>query len=304
MSREGCTIATPASPFRCTTVTLERQNALVLPFTREIPARQWLGFVHEEDSRGSSVLMSRVLPSLAVAGVVLLVVSGGKQHHEPEAPPASSAAAARAKVASVAGAGAGQSADPPSEPAPAKPESAPAEPEPPEAPDTAAPAATPAAPPTPAAEPPPEPKPEPKPEPTPEPKPKKVREPKPLSPAAARRATRAAAGLRGAVASGQVKRSRENFAVTTAGGDEMGWDEAKATCSSLSVDGVGGWKLPSRGDAREIHRGNAATRGAYWTRQRGPHDDTIYVYDPRTRRSSPWLDQEIASVVCVQPRPR
>ncbi len=135
-------------------------------------------------------------------------------------------------------------------------------------------------------------------------RPKIVREPKPLSPGAARRASRAARALRGALGDGRVAASPENFARVTASGDELGWEEAKSTCANLEVDGVAGWSLPSRGQAREIHRGKAAPRSAYWTRQRGPHGDTIYVYDPRTRRASPWLDQEIASVVCVQPRPR
>lgn len=266
----------------------------MLPFTREIPARQWLGFVHESDSQGQSALMTRVLPGIAALGAVLLVVSGGKQTHEPEGPPPSSAAAMASRTASVA----------PSTPEPA-PEPAPApEPEPEPAPEPAAVEPTTAD--APATDTPTDPPAAATPEPAPEPvkKPRVVKPPKPLSPAAARRASRAATDLRGAVASGSVKRSRENFATTTSDGDEQGWTEAKAACASLSIDGVGGWKLPTRSEAREIHRGSAAPNGAYWTRQRGAHDDTIYVYDPRTRRSSPWLDQEIARVVCVQPRPR
>lgn len=260
----------------------------MLQFTRETPDRLWLGFVDEAEAQTASVLTTRVLPVLVVACVAALVLSGGKQNAEPEAPPPSSAAAARMQVAAVstqetldADAEATEvqpaaTAVPPADPQP-DPVAAAAGPEP-----LVAPAAAP----------------------EPAPRPKIVRQPKPLSPAAARRAARAARALRGALADGRVLASPENFALATADGDELGWTDAKSACASLQVDGHGGWSLPSRGQAREIHRGKASPRVAYWTRQPGPHGDTIYVYDPRTRRSSPWLDQEIASVVCVQPRPR
>ena len=275
----------------------------MLPFTRETPGRVWLGFVDEADAQKASVLTSRVLPVLAVAGVAALVLSGGKQSHAPQTPPPSSAAAARMQVAAAGAAGSDvpDSTAPTPEPEPTPPPAEKAEPANVE-PAAAAPVESSAvAQPAPATEATPA---EPAPQAQP-PKPKRQpKPPKPLSPSAAKKASRAAAGLRSAIAAGRVKASRDNFAATSVDGDEVGWDEAKAACSGLDVDGVGGWRLPSRGEAREIHRGGATGKAAYWTRQRGPHDDTIYVYDPRTRRSSPWLDQEIASVVCVQPRPR
>jgi len=259
-------------------------TVLVLPFTRETPDRLWLGFVDEAESRTASVLTTRVLPVLVAGCVAALVLSGGRPSPESEVPPPSSAAAARMQVAAATGresrdANPDEAASeaPPTAPSPAVPEPAPALTEAPPAPHTA-------------------------PEPTP--RPKLVRQPKPLSPAAARRATRAARALRSALVDGRIQASRENFALPAAEGDELGWTDAKSACASMHVDGIGGWSLPSRGEAREIHRGKASPRTAYWTRQRGPHGDTVYVYDPRTRRSSPWLDQEVASVVCVQPRPR
>lgn len=254
----------------------------------------WLGFVNEADDQPASTLMTRVLPVLALAGVGLLVISGGKQEHAEAAPPPSSAAAARMTLAAAGGSKKTDDDAPEEDAAEAAPAAVP-EPQPEE------PAAEPDEAPTveaaPADAPPPEPEPLAKPKREPKP-------PKPLSPAAARKAARAASGLRSALKDGRVKASNENFAMVTADGEETGWDDAKAACGGLDVDGVGGWRLPSRGEAREIQRGKAAPRDAYWTRQRGPHDDTIYVHDPRTRRSSPWLDQEIASVVCVQPKPR
>lgn len=286
----------------------------MLPFTRETPARTWLGFVNEADEQPASTLTTRVLPVLALAGVALLVFSGGKQEHTEHAPPPSSAAAARMKLAADSGATkaedelvakdepVAEDPDPVATPATVAepvegqplanpPPLAQGEPSEAQAPDAQPPEAAPTAP----APPPPEPATAPK-------RPRKP--PKPLSPAAARRAARAASGLRSALKDGRVKASNENFAVVSANGDETGWGDAKAACSGLDIDGIRGWRLPSRGEAREIQRGKAAPRDAYWTRQRGPHDDTIYVHDPRTRRSSPWLDQEVASVVCVQPKPR
>lgn len=268
---------------------------VVLPFTRETPARVWLGFVSEADDQPASTLMTRVLPVLALAGVGLLVLSGGKQEHAEAAPPPSSAAAARMTLAAAGGSKTAEDDTAEEDAAEATPAAVP-QPQP-EEPATAEPDAAPTVDAAPAEAPPPEPKPVAKPKREPKP-------PKPLSPAAARKAARAASGLRGALKDGRVKASNENFAVVTADGEETGWDDAKAACGGLDVDGVRGWRLPSRGEAREIQRGKAAPRDAYWTRQRGPHDDTIYVHDPRTRRSSPWLDQEIASVVCVQPKPR
>ena len=281
------------------------KTQVVLPFTRDTPARIWLGFVNEVDDQPTSTLMTRVLPVLALGGVGLLVLSGGKQHREDTAPPPSSAAAARMTLAAAGGAAKDdgesdrEAETPEEEPATEAPAvAAPTEEQPPAAPPEEPPAsesqasdATPSDAPVVAPEPIAKPKREPKP-------------PKPLSPAAARKAARAASGLRSALKDGRVKASRENFAVVSDGGSETAWDDAKAACSGLDIDGIGGWRLPSRGEAREIERGKAAPRAAYWTRQRGPHDDTIYVHDPRTRRSSPWLDQEIASVVCVQPKPR
>lgn len=261
------------------------KTQVVLPFTRETPARTWLGFVNEADDQPASTLMTRVLPVLSLAGVGLLVLSGGKQPHE-DTPPPSSAAAARMSLAAAA--------DAPKSPDAAQDEAP--QVEAPEAPVRPAPVA-PEQPDASILTPPPAPAVAAKPKRAPKP-------PKPLSAAAARRAARAASGLRSALADGRVKASRESFATLSGGGEEAGWNDAKAACSSLQIDGVGGWRLPSRGEAREIQRGKAAPSEAFWTRQRGPHGDTIYVHDPRTRRSAPWLDQEIARVVCVQPKPR
>ncbi len=250
----------------------------------------WLGFVNEADDQPASALMTRVLPVLALAGVGLLVLSGGKQEHAEVGPPPSSAAAARMTLAAAGGSKKAED-DAPEEDAAAAPPAAVPEPQPDER-TAAEPDEAPTVEVAPA-------KPEPVAKPKREPKP-----PKPLSPAEARKAARAASGLRGALKDGRVRASNENFAMVTAGGEETGWDDAKAACSGLDVDGVRGWRLPSRGEAQEIQRAKVAPREAYWTRQRGPHDDTVFVHDPRTRRSSPWLDQEIASVVCVQPKPR
>ena len=263
----------------------------MLPFTRETPDRVWLGFVNEADDRPASLLLHRVVPILAVAGVVLLALSGGKQGHEEQAPPPSSAAAARARMA-VAGASAPSRVEDEVTPneAPGE-EAAPAGAEPAIGPEPAPPDTEPA--------------PAPEPERQPAPRPQRAPEPPtPLSPAAAKKAAHAASGLKRALAEGRARASREHFTVVALEGEDVGWEDAKAACSSLVVDGIGGWHLPTRGEAREIDRGHAAPRGAYWTRQRGHHDDTIFVHDTRTHRSSAWLEQEIAVTVCVQPKPR
>ncbi|MEM6295016.1 MAG: hypothetical protein AAGA54_27335 [Myxococcota bacterium] len=271
----------------------------MLPFSREIPGRRWLGFVPNPDEKASSPL-TLPIALLAIAGLGILAVSGGAQHPATDAPPPSSAAsAAAARLGAAQAAGSSSEAEPaatadPVDDAPDAPAVEAASVATPEAAgpssDAAAVDGEPEPPPAPEADPEPAPKPEPKP-------------PKPLSATAQKRAERAAVRLRGAMKGDRVKASRESFAVLDHDG-ETSWADAKAYCAGLNVDGVGGWKLPTRGEARELQRGRAIQRGAYWTRQRAKFDDSIYVHDTRTRRSSAWLEEEIAGVVCVQPRPR
>ena len=284
----------------------------VLPFTREIPGRRWLGFVPNPGQKASSPLTVPIA-LLAVLCLGVLVASGGKQEHAEEGPPPSSAAAAAARMGAAQASGDGTPADaakPEPEPEPEAPaDPSPAEPANAVPPTGEAPAADEAAKPATDATPDgtaPTASPEPQPEPEAQPEPRPKREPappKPLSAAAQKRAERAAPRLRAAISSNRVKKSRENFVVAEQT-DETSWTDAKAHCAGLSVDGVGGWKLPTRGEAREIQRGGAIKSGAYWTRQRAKFEDSIYVHDTRTRRSSAWLEEEIANVVCVQPRPR
>lgn len=250
----------------------------MLPFTRETPARVWLGFVDEAQTQAASLLTSWVIPALVLVSAAVLIVTGGKRHNEPQDPPPSSAA--RIHVATAVASNKGASERVHAKTAPPIGQTLP--PEEPE-PATTVPEETPSS-----------------------SKPQRLpqRLPKPLSPTAARKATRAARGLRDALSEGRARASRENFTIVALDGEETHWTDASDTCRGLQIDGVSGWRLPTRGEAREIDRGHAAPRSAYWTRQHGRHDDTIYVYDPRTHRSAPWLDQEIASVVCVQPKPR
>lgn len=294
--------ATSLSPRCCRTVTVvELQRPSVLPFTREVPVRRWFGFVPNPDETSGSPL-TVPLVVLTALGIGILAFSGGATKVEHDAMPPSSAAAARhgsatmtskedADDASVGRASGAQSDDAPTHvDASTAPNDAP-DPSG-DVPQLASPAiAKPASTASDVVE-----------EPQRAPKPK--REPKPLSAAAQRRAERAATKLRDAIASSRVVASPENFVVVSANGDAS-WNDATTTCAALNIDGVQGWKLPSRGEARELQRGRALRAGAYWTRQRAAkHDDSIYVHDTRTRRSAPWLDVEIAGVVCVQPRPR
>ncbi len=266
-------------------------GVVTLPFTRNVPSRRWLGFVSEAGEGGRSLAMP--MGVITAMGAVLLVASGGHaKKSEPEALPSSAAAAVVSRPASEAPAAPEADPDPPAPPA---------APAPPETPvqarnadvdvdvdvDAAESNTTDAAAPTVRDRPRREPKPL-----------------KPLNPAAQRRAKRAQVQLRGAVSDGRVHASRASFAVRVAG-EDTSWALATDHCQGLDVDGTSGWRLPSRSEARELQRAHALDSGAFWTRQRSARlGDAIYVYDTRTRRSAPWLEEETAAIVCVQPRPR
>jgi hypothetical protein len=74
----------------------------------------------------------------------------------------------------------------------------------------------------------------------------------------------------------------------------------------MMVDGVGGWRLASRGELRDLGRARLLASGmAYWSRSGAADPDAAYVFNTRTRRSAVRLKQEpTAATVCVQPRPR
>jgi hypothetical protein len=135
------------------------------------------------------------------------------------------------------------------------------------------------------------------------PRPRLPDPPPPLTAREARLARQAERGLRDAVQSASVVVSPMVFARPVEL-DGTSWDEAVVACRELVVDGVGGWRLPTRREAGEL-RGRLPA-DVVWTKTTSGRDpEAAWVYDLERRRAAVWLKLEpTASTVCVQPRPR
>jgi hypothetical protein len=126
----------------------------------------------------------------------------------------------------------------------------------------------------------------------------------PMTPAQLRKAQRVARQLDAAIADGRVKTSSLSFAVVVEAEGTF-FSEAATMCNELVVDGVGGWRLPSVGELRDLGRARTLPGAAYWSRTRASDPEMVRVYNTRTRRSGAWLQSEpTGSAVCVQAKPR
>lgn len=134
---------------------------------------------------------------------------------------------------------------------------------------------------------------------------RKVVEPKPLSERQLRRAKKAARALRGAIDDGSIATAKYSFVATINGEDDV-WTAAVDACGSLQAGGIGGWRLPSRLELRDLRRSSTLRADAYWTRHRvaGSDDGSGVAFSTRTGRTGAWMATETAAIVCVQPRPR
>lgn len=138
---------------------------------------------------------------------------------------------------------------------------------------------------------------------TPKP-PRRVVEPKPLTKQQRRRATKAARALRDALEGGEVQSSKLMFAAAIDADDDH-WSTAIVTCAGLQAGGIGGWRLPSRGELRDLRRAKLLVADAYWTRHANRDEEEAGVaFSARTARTGAWMSSETAAIICVQPRPR
>ena len=105
-----------------------------------------------------------------------------------------------------------------------------------------------------------------------------------------------------AVADGKIKRSGKTL-VVAAPRETMTWDEADRRCRQRKVAGLGGWRLPTRGQLSQLRRAGLATTGSFWTRQVVGVDE-VYAFDAKSARSSLWLKIEPnARSLCVRKAP-
>lgn len=80
------------------------------------------------------------------------------------------------------------------------------------------------------------------------------------------------------------------------------WDDADKICRGRSISGVGGWRLPSKSQARKLRKAGKLQRASYWTSTRVGHDEMV-AYDGGTGKTTVWLKIEPnAQAVCVRRR--
>ncbi len=105
-----------------------------------------------------------------------------------------------------------------------------------------------------------------------------------------------------AIRSGRV-RAIDSLLVIKAGSEELAWSQAKASCRTKRVEGLGGWRLPSRHEISRLRRARVLTSGVYWSRDRGDVDDEAYGVNAATGASHRYITIEPAArAQCVRRR--
>lgn len=110
-----------------------------------------------------------------------------------------------------------------------------------------------------------------------------------------------AAKLASAIADGKVKVVGDDLYVLTGlPRDTTTWDTADARCRARKIDGVAGWRLPSKRQARTLQRAGVLATGTFWTRATVGEDEVV-AFDAATGRMNQWLTIEPnARTVCVR----
>ena len=66
---------------------------------------------------------------------------------------------------------------------------------------------------------------------------------------------------------------------------KLNFEDARAHCDTLTIEGVGGWRLPEIGEAQWLSRSNLINSGVYWTATKADAFGTERVtWNPRSKR--------------------
>lgn len=99
-------------------------------------------------------------------------------------------------------------------------------------------------------------------------------------------------------------RSLDNILVVQSRADTMGFVQAQATCRSMSLGSVVGWRLPSLGELRSISMAQLAPQGTLWSST--PADivgESFFTWSTENNASLAYDDKwENGLVICVRPR--
>jgi hypothetical protein len=117
------------------------------------------------------------------------------------------------------------------------------------------------------------------------------------------RATEGDGSLAAAIAEGRVREAGPLLLVDT-GPSTVTWDEAVSRCRRRKLGGVGGWRLPGKGQLVELRRAKLLGPGSYWSRSTVGEDEA-FVVDAASGEASQWLKIEPnGRVACVRTRPQ
>ncbi|MCX4244952.1 hypothetical protein [Paraliomyxa miuraensis] len=95
----------------------------------------------------------------------------------------------------------------------------------------------------------------------------------------------------------------DELLVLSLGPETTTWDEAFGRCKRRKLDGVMGWRLPSKAQLAKLHKAKLLAAGSYWSRSEVGGDE-VYVLDSTTGRMNQYLKVEPnARVLCVRKRP-
>ncbi len=110
------------------------------------------------------------------------------------------------------------------------------------------------------------------------------------------------AAIEAAIADGRLE-ALDQMLISRAGAGTMTWDDAAARCRRRKVDGLRGWKLPSKGQLIKMRKAKLLLGGSYWSRSVVGGDE-VYALDVSSGRMNVWLKMEPnARALCVRKRP-
>jgi hypothetical protein len=89
--------------------------------------------------------------------------------------------------------------------------------------------------------------------------------------------------------------------VVKIGTDTTTWNEAASNCRSKSVAGVGGFRLPSRGELRRLRSAKVLDGASYWSRDKGEAGDEAFTVDGGSGNEVVYLIEEPnGAAICVR----
>ncbi len=98
-------------------------------------------------------------------------------------------------------------------------------------------------------------------------------------------------------------RVTDTLYVTTTKSSAATWQQARAACDSVKINGVAGFRLPYRRELQALDTAALLRPEPHWSRTVPENDqDSAYVLHPSTGQLTVWAKVESAAAVCVRPR--